>query len=76
MLSKTLAAGLTALTIAATSAIAFSTPSSAASLTFSFGPDVTTYGMYQGHRHPRVCHTKYKWVNHHKVRVGNECHWR
>lgn len=75
MISKTLTAGLAAIAIAAGS-IAISAPASAASLSFTFGPDMTTYGMYHGHRHAKVCHTKYKWQNHRKVAVGTECHWR
>jgi len=76
MPSKTLIAGLTALAIAATSAITFAAPASAATLSFTFGPNMTTYGMYHGHRHAKVCRTKYKWSHHHKVAVGNDCHWR
>ena len=76
MLSKTLTAGLTAVAIAVGGSFAFSAPSSAASLTFTFGPNITTYGMYHGHRHRKVCRTKYEWHHHHKVAVGTVCHWR
>ncbi len=76
MLRKSLTAGVTAVAIAAASTFAFAAPSSAASVTITFGPNMTTYGMYHGHRHAKVCRTKYEWHHHHKVAVGTVCHWR
>jgi hypothetical protein len=76
MLSKTLTAGLAAVALAAVSSVAVSAPASAASITFTFGPNMTTYGTYHGHRHAKICRTKYEWHHHHKVPVGKVCHWK
>ena len=79
MLTKALSYGLVVATIAAASLIPSTTPASAASVRFSFGPTTSHPGFHNGRQAVQVCRTKYQWVVKYnkarKVAVGTDCRW-
>lgn len=75
MLSKTLSGGLAAVGLAVVSSVSLSAPASAASLSFTFGPNVSHSMWHNGRRAIQVCRTRYEWRHHRKVAVGTVCHW-